>query len=315
MSNPFSAFVAQQVVLVTGGTGFVGSHLIEQLLAAGHKVFLLTRSVSAVSQNWLNSGVTAVEKLQQIPDSQPIDVVINLAGARILGVPWTEGRRAVLRASRIGLTERLVLWMRTRTHKPSIFISASAIGYYGIQHLNDETELTEDSPPQNIFMSHLCREWEDAALDAVNLDVPVVITRFGLVLGNGGALASLLLPIKLGLGGPLGSGKQWMSWIHIDDLLSGLAKVWFNQLSEPAPQKIYNFTAPEALRQRAFSEVAARVLNKPNWFPTPGWPMKVALGEQSQLLLEGQRVVPKALLDSGFKFQYPTLESALQNLC
>ena len=315
MTNPFLAFTTQQVILVTGGTGFVGSHLINQLLEAGHKVFLLTRQVDKVNAKWLAAGVVAIDTLTDIPASQRIDAVINLAGARILGLPWTDARRAILRDSRVGLTEHLVSWMRNLEQKPKLFISASAIGYYGIQHLSDDSSLTEACPAQNIFMSNLCRQWEEAAQRANELGVPAIITRFGVVLGKGGALPSLLLPIKLGLGGPLGSGKQWMSWIHIQDLLAGLANVWLEQLAAPSVCNVYNFTAPEALRQKEFSCVAARVLGRPCWFPTPSWPMKLVLGEQSQLLLEGQRVFPSALLAQGFTFEFPTLESALENLC
>lgn len=313
--NPFVAFPTPKTLLITGGTGFVGSHLIAQLLAAGHQVVLLTRRPHSVLPQWKMAKMLVVNNLDEIPQSQPIDLVINLAGARILGLPWTAARRKVLLNSRVGLTETLVNWLARREQKPELMISASAIGYYGIQHLADDTQLTEDAPAQNIFMSNLCSQWETAARKVEAIGIPLAITRFGVVLGNGGALSSLLLPIKLGLGGPLASGKQWMSWVHIEDLIRALAHVCSVQLQKPASLRIYNFTAPETLRQADFNRVAAKVLNRPYWFPTPGWPMKFLLGEQSQLLLEGQRVFPKALLDTEFYFRYPTLGSALTHLC
>ena len=317
MKTPLVFSDAPRNLLVTGGTGFIGKLLVDALIADGHRVTLLTRNLNKATGIFGNK-ISYVQSLADLPTNYLIDVVINLAGARILGWWWTKSRQALLRKSRIELTQDLVDWIANAKQKPKLFLSASAIGYYGIQAIGDNTELTEESPTQNIFMAKLCHDWEVVAQSARQFGVQVVCMRFGLVLGHGGALPMLLIPIKLGLGGKLASGKQWLSWIHVHDLLRAIAHIW--QQSENPDGKnrvkpIYNFTAPEALTQLDFSKVAAKVLHRPCFFPTPGWPMRLVLGEQAELLLEGQRVVPKNLLESGFVFNYPDAESALRNLC
>jgi uncharacterized protein (TIGR01777 family) len=242
---------------------------------------------------------------------------VNLAGARILGPRWSEGRKETLRKSRIGLTRRVVDWIARAQHKPRLFLSASAIGYYGIQKIGDQTALDENAPPQPMFMSDLCREWEEAAGAAAQYGVQVECTRFGLVLGKGGALPMMLLPIRLGLGGPLGGGRQWLSWIHVEDVVRGMAHRWRQALQAGEAgggRGATNFTAPECVSQADFSRTAARIWHRPAFVPTPGWPMRLALGEQADLLLEGQRVVPARLEREGFVFRYPGLAQALQSL-
>lgn len=304
---------ASKRVLVTGGTGFVGRLLVNALLEDGQEVTLLTRNPEQ-AERLFNGRVSCIQNMQALPSDYRIDVVINLAGARILGWRWTQARQKVLRDSRIGLTQKVVDWIARAEHKPSLFLSASAIGYYGIQKIGDDTELNEDAPSQSIFMSSLCRDWEAAARSASEYGVQVATMRFGLVLGHGGALPMMLLPIKLGMGGALGTGKQWMSWIHVEDLLRAIAHLW--QLTEKGFLKAsYNFTAPETVSQLEFSKIAAKVLRRPCFMSTPAWPMRVAMGEQADLLLEGQRVVPKNLTTSGFKFTYFSIEDALRNLC
>jgi len=178
-----------------------------------------------------------------------------------------------------------------------------------VQRQGDNTVLTESAPPQPVFMSDLCREWEEAAQRATAHGVTVACMRFGLVLGRQGALPMLLLPIRLGLGGPLGGGRQWQSWIHVDDVIAGMA-----HLCRTEEGGSYNFTAPESMTQAQFSRVAAKVLHRPYGLPPPGWPMRLALGEQADLLLEGQRVGPQHLLATGFAFRYPQLAPALTSL-
>ncbi len=255
--------------------------------------------------------------MAELPASYPIDLIINLAGARILGWRWTPARKAELRQSRIALTEELVRWIARAEKQPRLMLSASAIGYYGIQKHGDETQLTEESLPQDIFMSRLCQEWETAATGAVQYGTSVIRMRFGLVLGHQGALPMMLLPIKLGLGGPLGSGRQWLSWIHIQDLLSGIAFLIQKHSREKADSPIaaaYNFTAPECVTQKQFSQVAAKVNHRPCFMLTPALTMKLALGEQSDLLLEGQRVTSSKLVANGFVFKYANMKSALTAL-
>lgn len=308
--------VNNQCVLVTGATGFIGRLLVNVLLAEGQQVTVLTRDPSK-AQNIFHGKVRAIESMSELSTSDTIDTIINLAGARILGWRWTESRKAALLKSRVDLTHTIVAWVAKAEKKPTLFLSASAIGYYGIQALGDNTELTEDAHTQNIFMAKLCNNWELAAQSAEQYGVKVVRMRFGLVLGHGGALPMLLLPIKLFLGGKLASGQQWLSWIHVDDLIAAIAHILrLHQADDTkaSVKSVYNFTAPEALTQFEFSKVAAKVLHRPCFFPTPGWPMRLMLGEQADLLLEGQRVVPTNLLESGFTFTYPDAESALRNL-
>jgi uncharacterized protein (TIGR01777 family) len=303
-------------VLVTGGTGFIGQLLARALIADGQNVIVLTRNPTRAA-SLFDGKVRCIANMDALPPTQKIDVIINLAGARILGKRWTPSRKALLKNSRINLTKSLVNWIANAEQKPSLLLSASAVGYYGIQAIGDDTVLTEDSPPQAIFMSELCQDWEAAAQSARQYGVRVICMRFGVVLGNQGALPMMMLPIRLGLGGPLGGGKQWLSWIHVHDLLRGIAHLW--QLSEQSERiaqdlRIVNFTAPEAVTQKKFSETAAKLIHRFSVFPTPGFPMRIGLGEQADLLLEGQRVAPVQLQQHGFIFSYPELRGALKNL-
>jgi uncharacterized protein (TIGR01777 family) len=308
-------------VLVTGGTGFIGQMLVKALLADGQIVTVLTRNPKHAA--WLFNGrVRCIGSMDELPATQAMHVIVNLAGARILGWRWTAKRRRLLLASRIGITQRVVDWIARAQHKPQLLLSASAIGYYGIQQRGDRRLLTEESNPQPIFMSQLCQEWEHAAQAAARHGVKTVCMRFGLVLGRQGALPMMLLPIKLGLGGRLGDGRQWLSWIHVEDLLRAIAHVWRTHLDVPeqrpisgaASTQVYNFTAPEVVTQHQFSKTAARLLHRPCLMPTPALPVRLMLGEQADLLLEGQCVTPTRLQKENFRFDYPTMEQALRSL-
>lgn len=316
-TNPPTAFDAvKRTVLVTGATGFIGQTLVQALLADGHRVIALTRDTQRAAR-LLGAGVRCIGAMDALPSEERVDIVVNLAGSRILGQRWTARRRQALRASRVKLTGGVVDWIAQAVHKPQLLLSASAIGYYGIQTPGETAPLDETAPPQPIFMSELCREWEDAAAAATRHGVQVECMRFGLVLGRQGALPMMLLPIRLGLGGRLGRGSQWLSWIHVDDLIAGIAHRWRQALDRPAASAVAgasNFTAPEQVTQAGFSQTAARVWHRPCIVPTPGWPLRLALGEQADLLLEGQRVAPARLQREGFVFRYPDLESALRSL-
>ncbi|MYN10240.1 TIGR01777 family oxidoreductase [Pseudoduganella aquatica] len=311
--SPIAFGARKESVLLTGATGFIGQRLVAALLKDGQRVTVLTRS-PAQAETLFKGAVRCVESMEALAPSERIDVVINLAGARILGWRWTAARRAVLRRSRVALTERVVAWIARAEHKPRLMLSASAIGYYGVQAMGDETPLAENAPPQPVFMSQLCQEWEAAARKAQAHGVQVACMRFGLVLGEQGALPPMLLPIKLGMGGPMGGGRQRMSWIHVDDLLQGMAHLWRAAADGGGVRSAYNFTAPEQVSQREFSRAAAALLGRPCFMPTPGWPVRLLLGEQADLLLEGQTVAPERLLEEGFRFRYPSLRGALAAL-
>lgn len=308
---PVSFDATPRTVLVTGATGFIGRQLVAALLRDGHDVIVLTRRPKEAA--WRFDGrVRCIAAPDALAPSTRVDVIVNLAGARILGPRWTPARRAALRRSRIGLTDGIVAWIARAEHKPFLLLSASAIGYYGVQPRGDATALDETAPPQPMFMSDLCREWEQSAQAAARHGVRVECMRFGLVLGRGGALPLMLLPILLGLGGPLGGGRQWLSWIHVDDVVRGMAHRWRAALAAPAGTVgVSNFTTPDVVTQRDFARTAAHVWRRPCVVPTPGWPVRLALGEQADLLLEGQRVVPRRLEREGFVFRYPDLAGAL----
>ncbi len=305
-------------VLVTGATGFIGQLLVRELLVAGQDVIVLSRKPRAAA--FLFAGkVRCIGSMDELPENFPLDVIINLAGARILGWRWSEARKKVLLASRVALTQKLVEWIARARQKPTLLLSASAIGFYGVQKQGDVAELIETDSPQPIFMSRLCQEWEAVASSAAQYGVAVDILRFGLVLGHQGALPMMLMPVKLGIGGKLGTGKQWLSWIHVRDLLRAIAFLFQRRIDASAdryhPVGIYNFTAPEVLTQLEFNQQAAVVLHRPCVIPTPGFIVRWLLGEQSDLLLEGQRVIPHNLLDAGFSFEFPNVKSALTDIC
>ena len=316
-----------QRVLVTGGTGFIGRILVHHLLADGHSVTVLSRNARAAA--WSFGGqVRCVRHLADMSAAEDFDVVVNLAGAPILGPRWTPARKQYLLRTRADFTRELGRWIAQRPRPPWLLLSASAIGYYGVTPLGDPADLTESAPPQAIFMSQLCQEWEQAAWSCRRPGTNVACCRMGVVLGHQGALPRMLLPIALGGGGPLGSGAQWLSWIHVQDVVRAFAHVWsaeetraahcplVEEAGEPSPAtvNVYNFTAPYALTQGAFAREAARQMRRPFWMPAPAWAARLALGEQADLLLEGQRVVPKRLMNEGFQFTFPRAEAALADL-
>lgn len=285
-------------ILISGGSGFIGQALAKVLQKRGDQVIIWSRKPKSES-GW-------VSKLEEI--KEPIDAVVNLAGAGIVDKRWTPERKQLLRDSRILTTKKLVDWVASQDQKPSTFISGSAIGYYGSQA---EGALSEQAAPVKGFTHQLCADWEAEAMKADALGVRVCLIRTGVVLGaDQGALKKMLLPFKLGLGGPIASGKQWMSWIHIEDEVNAIC--WL--LDQPSLKGAFNLTAPEPVRNELFSKTLARVLNRPAFFTLPAITMKLMLGEASELLLEGQCVMPNALIDSGFQFRHARLESALSSL-
>ncbi|MCO7612512.1 MULTISPECIES: TIGR01777 family oxidoreductase [Pseudomonas] len=294
-------------ILLTGGTGLIGRALCRYWQAQGHQLSVWTRHPEKVAA-LCGPQVRAIRTLQEL-DQTPLDAVINLAGAPIADRPWTHKRKALLWSSRIALTETLLAWLESREHKPRVLVSGSAVGWYGD---GGERELSEDSPPVNEdFASQLCIAWEETAQRAEAMGVRVALVRTGLVLSaEGGFLSRLLLPFKLGLGGPIGSGRQWMPWIHIDDQIA-LIDFLVHQDEARGP---YNACAPKPVRNREFAKSLGRVLHRPALMPLPAFVLRLALGELSLLLLGGQRAVPARLLEAGFTFQFTDLSAALDDI-
>jgi uncharacterized protein (TIGR01777 family) len=293
--------------LVTGATGFIGTAVVRRLLARGDSVIALTRSAPRALERF-GPHARIIESLEQIEDATRIDGIVNLAGAPILALPWTRGRRAVLLQSRLRITHELVRLCRRLQRPPTILVSGSAIGFYGAL-ADEECDEGTRSVPQ--FQSELCRKWERAATEAKSSGVRVVLVRTGFVLGaGGGALPRLALPIRLFVGATLGSGRQWVSWIHLDDLVR-LIELALDRVTVRGP---LNATAPHPVRHAQFQRQLATQLRRPMWAHVPGWLLRVGLGEMAELLIGGQRVLPRRSLALGFQFRYPEIEGALAAL-
>ena len=294
-------------ILLTGGTGLIGRQLCRLWLSQGHSLTVWSRKPEKVP-TLCGAQVRGIARLEEI-GQEPVDVLINLAGAPIADRLWTHRRKALLWSSRISLTETLLAWLESLEQKPHLLISGSAVGWYGD---GGERELTEDSPPvSEDFASQLCIAWEETAQRAEALGLRVVLVRTGLVLSaEGGFLSRLRLPFKAGLGGPIGNGRQWMSWIHIDDQIA-LIDFLLHQNMASGP---YNACAPKPVRNREFAKTLAGVLHRPAFMPLPSFVLKVGLGELSLLLLGGQRVTPMRLLAAGFTFRFTDLRAALGDL-
>lgn len=296
-----------RTVLVTGATGFIGRKVCRRLLADGDNVIALARDYENAKQV-LGSDVRIVTSLDEILSGEHIDALVNLAGAPIIARPWTDARRAELLDSRLRITNKLTEMIARLEHKPPVLINASAIGYYGVR--GDE-EITEAARGQPIFQSHLCQAWELAAQGAEQYGVRVCRLRFGIVLGaDGGAFPGLMRPARMHMRVVLGSGQQWQSWVHVDDVL-GL--IWYCMKHDDLSGGI-NVTAPNPVRQREFASVLAEQFGRAIPLRVPATTLRTTLGEMSQLLLEGQRVVPTKALSHGFAFRFPDLKAALTDL-
>jgi len=298
-------------ILITGATGFVGRRLCEMLHQAGHTVRALSRDSVAAKQRVPHlKEVFPWNPLQELPPLQAFegcDAVINLAGESIAG-RWTAPKKQLIRDSRVLGTKNLVNALAQLGSRPKVLISASAIGYYGDR---GEETLTEDAAPGSDFLAQVCRDWENEALKAESLGMRVVRLRIGLVLGRGGGTLQALLPLfRVGLGGPLGSGRQWWSWIHRDDLCRLIVQILANEnVSGPI-----NATAPQPVRQKEFAQVLGRVLRRPAFLPTPAFALKIALGEFADGILASQRALPRRAQEMGYRFQFEELEGALREI-
>ncbi len=296
-------------VVLTGATGFVGKVVVKQLLEAGDEVVVLTRNVAKAAISLGSSCKyfqwNESDSLPPLEAFEGADGVINLMGETI-SRRWDEDQKKKIYNSRINGTRKLVEAIEKLAHKPKVFVSTSAIGIYGNR---GPEEINEASRVSDDFLGKVCKDWENEANKVRNHGCRLVIIRVGIVLGRGGGALEKMLPIfKIGGGGPLGSGNQYMSWIHIDDL----ASMYVEALKNPALSGIMNGTAPYPATNAEFTKVLGKVLKRPAFLPAPGFALKIVLGEMSQLVLEGQKVLPVKFKEAKFRYRFPTLEMALK---
>jgi len=295
-------------VIVAGGTGFVGRHLCRHLLEAGYGVTALGSKARAEAIRHPDYRYVAADTTRGGPWQDVLadaDVVVNLAGRSIFK-RWTRSYKQALYDSRILTTRNLAAGLPAQ--RAALLLSASAIGYYGE---GGEQVLRESQPAGHDFLANLSRDWEAAARDARTRGVRVAVMRFGVVLGrDGGALRQMVPAFRLGAGGPLGNGRQWFSWIHLDDLAAAILFL----IGDASAAGAYNFCAPQPVRNRELAATLGKILRRPAVIPVPAAVLRLALGEFAQTLLASQRVVPLRLQQAGFEFQFPTLESALRDL-
>jgi uncharacterized protein (TIGR01777 family) len=294
-------------VLVSGASGFMGSDLVPTLIAGGHTVTRLVRSTPRPGQAEIPWNPVA--RSIGTPALEGLDAVVHLAGDNIASGRWTAAKKASIRNSRVQGTTVLCEALAQLVKPPKVLLSASAFGYYGDR---GETILREESPPGTGFLAEVCQAWEAATAPAAQRGIRVVHLRFGMVLSPaGGALAKMLTPFRLGLGGVIGTGKQYMSWIALDDVLGAID----HALNTEALQGPVNVVAPSAVTNREFTITLGKVLRRPTWLPLPAFAVRLMFGEMGDaLLLASTRVAPARLVASGYTFQYPELEQALQHL-
>lgn len=294
-------------ILITGGTGFIGGLVCKNLAQQDNELTVYSRRPSEVG-SVCGQGITAITSLKALTPSNHYHAIINLAGEPIANARWTTARKKALRDSRIGVTDQLVEFIARAETKPAVMVSGSAIGFYGDQ---GDSTLEERSGYFDDFSHRLCADWEQSANQAVDLGIRVCILRTGLVIGKqGGFIQRMLLPFKLGLGGKMGDGRQWMSWIHRADLVAIIELM----LNSSTMNGIYNGTAPNPVTNLEFTQCLATTLKRPALLPAPGLLLKLMLGEMSELLLGGQRVIPKRLVAQGYDFRFHTLNKALNDI-
>ncbi len=307
--------MAKSIVL-TGATGLIGSALFKRLKACGNEVIVLVRNPEKARQQLPDAkkyvrwdALESEGEWQKELDG--VDAVIHLAGVPVVS-RWSEDYKKQIYDSRVLSTRYLVSAIAKASKKPEVFISASAIGYYGNQGYGEAVEaLTEDAPAANDFLAKVCVDWEREAFAAEKLGVRTVAVRIGIVLSTkSGILEKMMTPFKLFAGGPIGSGKQWVSWIHIDDEV----EVFLFALERTDVRGVLNATAPQPVMMSTFASTLGKVMSRPSFFPVPKAALQVLFGDAVDVVAEGQRVVPKRLQSLGFMFRYPNLEPALKDL-
>lgn len=299
-------------VIITGGTGLIGRALTAELLRDGYEVIVLSRRPEAYAgkvpagarlEKW--DGRTAAGWGHLVEDA---DAIVNLAGENIAAGRWTAARKQRIRESRINAGRAVTEAISAAGRKPRVLVQASAVGYYGPR--KDE-EVDEDAPPGDDFLGRVAVEWEASTAAVEEQGVRRVVIRTGIVLTpEGGALARMVLPFRLGLGGPFGSGRQWFPWIHIADEVGAIRFLMENE----ATRGPYNLTAPNPVRQAEFARALGRALRRPAFLPVPAFALRLLFGEMADALLTGQRAIPRRLLEAGYTFRFPELTAALRDL-
>jgi len=297
-------------VIVTGGSGLIGRALVDSLAQDGHEVIVLSRNPDAVknlpkgacAEKW--DGKTA-QGWGKFANGE--DAIVNLAGATI-SERWSEARKKEIRESRVNAGQAIVEAVKAAEKKPRVVIQSSAVGYYGPRGAE---EITEDSSAGSDFLASVCRDWEASTAELDNMGIRRPIIRTGVVLDkNGGALPKMVMPVKMFVGGPLGSGKQYFPWIHLHDEVAAIR--WL--IDNPNANGVYNLSAPQPLTNKEFTQAIGKVLGRPTFMPVPAFAMQMLFGEMATLLLDGQREMPVRLVKDGFKFKYTNAEAALHDV-
>ncbi|MFD1706182.1 TIGR01777 family oxidoreductase [Siminovitchia sediminis] len=296
-------------VVIAGGSGFVGQALQETLLShRENHVTVLSRNPEKIEQSdrlkaveWLNEGSRPEEKLNDV------DAVVNLAGESINGLRWTTQKKKRIVRSRLKATDQILELLGKLEPKPKVLVNASAVGYYGMSETGCYTEKHQSTADD--FLAKTVQKWEERAAEANRLGVRTVFARFGLVLGTKGALPLMALPYRFRIGGTLGSGRQWVSWIHVKDA----ARIIQFAIHTPEVEGPFNVTAPHPVTMKTFGEILGASLRKPHWLPVPEGIIKLALGEMSSMLVQGQQVIPEKAIQLQYDFQFPKLNEALSD--
>lgn len=297
-------------VAITGATGFVGSRLVERLSAEGHQILVLTRNLAAAQKVFPNLEIVAYTPTASGAWQEAIalcDGVVNLAGEPIAEKRWTpQQKQEILNSRKLG-TQKIVEAIALANPKPKVLVNASAIGYYGT---SETATFDETSPPGKDFLAEVCQAWEAEAQKVTQAGVRLVILRLGIVLGQGGAIAKMIAPFKVFAGGPLGTGRQWFSWIYLDDLVNLIIQA----LTKPEMEGVFNATAPNPVRMSELAQTMGEIMQRPSWLPVPSFALETLLGEGAMVVLEGQQVLPQRTQASGFNYQYSTVKQALKEI-
>ena len=302
-------------IAITGATGFVGSRLVERLSASGHQILVLTRNLAAAQKVFPKSAFPNLEIVAYTPTASGAwqeaialcDGVVNLAGEPIAEKRWTpQQKQEILNSRKLG-TQKIVEAIALANPKPKVLVNASAIGYYGT---SETATFDETSPPGKDFLAEVCQAWEAEAQKVTQAGVRLVILRLGIVLGQGGAIAKMIAPFKVFAGGPLGTGRQWFSWIYLDDLVNLIIQA----LTKPEIEGVFNATAPNPVRMSELAQTMGEIMQRPSWLPVPSFALETLLGEGAMVVLEGQQVLPQRTQASGFNYQYSTVKQALKEI-